>query len=238
MFHTIFYEPIYNLLVAILNIAPLHDVGIAIVGVTLIVKLILLPINISSLRMQHVMKKLEPEMSKIKEIQKKNPQEGTRLTMELYKKEKVNPFASLLGFIIQLPVIIALYFVCSRGLQYDASSLYSFITFPDTLHTYAFGLFDVTKRNIIIAILAGISSYVLARRQTSTMATEKKHPKDETFQDQFMKSMRLQILYVLPIIIVFTAAVFPSAIGLYWIVSNVINYGQDVYVKRKLAHLN
>ena len=59
MFNTFFYEPLYNLVAFVLTITPLHDIGIAIIIVTLIVKTILTPINISALRTQYVMKKLE-----------------------------------------------------------------------------------------------------------------------------------------------------------------------------------
>lgn len=237
MFHTLFYEPIYNLLVVVLNIVPLHDIGAAIVIVTFIVKGILLPLNLSALRGQYLMKRVEGEMKAIKEKHKNEPQEVSKKTMEVYKREKINPFSSLFVIIIQIPIFFALYFVFSKGMHADAESLYSFVTFPDTLHLNAFGLFDVTQKNVIIAVLAGISSYFLARRQTESMSSVKKDIKEETFQDQFMKSMKIQLLYVLPVIITFSAAVLPSALGLYWFVSNVIGYGQDVYMKNKLAHL-
>lgn len=237
MFHTLFYEPIYNLLVVILTIIPLHDIGAAIVIVTLIVKAILLPLNLSALRTQYLMKRLEPEMNKIKELQKTQPQEASKMMIALYKKEKVNPFASLFTVILQIPIFFALYFVFSKGLQSDADSLYSFVTFPETLHTLAFGLFDVTQKNTPLAILVGISSYILARRQTIGMVV-KKEKHEESFQDHFMKSMKIQLLYVLPVIIAVSSAVLPSALGLYWFVSNVIGYLQDVYMKNKLAHLH
>ncbi|MFA6608549.1 MAG: YidC/Oxa1 family membrane protein insertase [Candidatus Paceibacterota bacterium] len=236
MFHTLFYEPIYNLLVVVLTYTPLHDIGAAIVIVTLIVKLILLPLNLSALRSQYLMKRLEPEMNKIKEMQKTNPQEASRKMVELYKLEKINPLSSLLAVIIQIPIFFALYFVFSKGLYSDLSSIYSFVTFPETLHTMAFGLFDVTKKNIIIAIFAGLSSYALARRQTDSMVS-KKEAHEESFQDHFMKSMKIQLLYVLPIIITVSASVLPSALALYWFISNVTGYAQDVYMKKKLAHL-
>ena len=85
--------------------------------------------------------------------------------------------------------------------------------------------------------LAGISSYILARRQTSTMNPSNKKGNEESFQDQFMKSMKIQLLYVLPLIITFSAVALPSALALYWFVSNMISYLQDVYMKNKLAHL-
>ena len=235
MFHTLFYEPIYNLLVVVLTIVPLHDIGAAIVVVTLIVKLLLLPLNLSALRTQYMMKKVEKEMNTIKELQKKNPQEASQKMMALYKREKINPFSSLFAMILQMPIIFALYRVFSKGLVADPLSLYSFVHFPEKLHTYAFGLFDVTQKNLIIAILAGISSYFLARRQTQSMTTDL--GAEESFQHQFMKSMKVQLLYVLPVIIVFSGAVLPSALALYWFISNWVSYAQDIYMKKKLAHL-
>lgn len=236
MFDTFFYEPVYNLIVVILNIVPLHDIGTAIVIVTLIVKGLLLPLNLSALRTQYMMKKIEPEMKRIKELQKKDPTAASKQMIELYRKDKINPFSSLFAMILQIPVFFALYFVFLKGLSSDPDSLYSFVTFPETLHTYAFGMFDVTQKNIFVAVLAGISSYFLAIRQTEGMGEPTKD-KEASFQDQFMKSMKLQMLYVLPVIITFSAAILPSALALYWLVSNIASYGLDVYMKRKLAHL-
>ena len=139
--------------------------------------------------------------------------------------------------IIQIPIFFALYFVFSKGLFNDPKSIYSFVTFPATLHHVAFGIFDVTQKNVFVALFAGVSSYFLARRQTQTMTSTKKDSHEESFKDQFMKSMKIQMLYVLPIIITFSASILPSALALYWFVSNTASYGLDVYMKRKLAHL-
>lgn len=234
MFHTLFYEPLYNLIAFLLQVMPMHDIGLAVIAITCIVKGVLFPLNMSALRSQLVMKKLEGEMKSIKELYSKNPQESSKKMMELYKREGVNPFASLLVIIIQIPILLALYFVISKGLHADADSLYSFITFPDTLHTMAFGVLDVTKHSLVIAILTGISSYVLAKRQTATMI-QVKESKDETFQDHFMKSMRIQLLYVLPVIIAVSSYVLPAALGLYWITGNVLGIFQDMYAKKKLT---
>ncbi len=236
MFHTIFYEPVYNLIVIVLNLVPLHDIGAAIIIVTLIVKGLLLPLNLSALRTQYMMKKIEPEMKKIKELQKKDPQAASKQMVELYRRDKINPFSSLFAVILQIPLFFALYFVFSKGLFNDPQSLYSFVSFPETLHTYAFGLFDVKEKNIVVAILAGVSSFLLARRQTEGMGTTKTD-KEESFQDSFLKSMRIQMLYVLPAIVAFSGVFLPSALALYWFVSNMTSYGLDVYMKNKLAHL-
>ena len=116
----------------------------------------------------------------------------------------------------------------------DPNSIYSFVKFPENLHTEALGVLDVTKRSLVIAVLTSLSSYVLARRQTTAMVTNKTSS-EESFQDHFMKSMRVQMLYVLPIIIGFSAYVLPAALGIYWITSNVLSYLQDVYIKHHIS---
>ncbi|MEN9551805.1 MAG: hypothetical protein RI935_182 [Candidatus Parcubacteria bacterium] len=234
MFNTFFYEPLYNLVALVLSIVPLHDIGISIIIVTIIVKLLLTPINISALRTQYLMKKLEGEMQEIKTLQKKNPQEAAQKMVAMYKREKINPFSSIFGMILQIPIFIALYFVFANGLTENKEALYPFITFPEKLHTLAFGIFDVTQKNIVVAVLAGLASYVLARRQTSSMVSQ---GEEGSFQEHLMKSMRIQLLYVIPVIVAVSGAFLPSALALYWLVSSMVTYGQDVYVKNKLAHL-
>lgn len=232
MFHTLFYEPIYNLLVFALTIIPLHDVGFAIILVTCFVKGILLPLNLSATRSQYALRAVEGEMKAIKEQTKNNPQEASKKMMEIYKREGINPFSSLFVVIIQIPIFLALYFVFSKGLKMDSDSLYSFLSFPEKLHTLAFGILDVTSKNIFIAVTTALTAYFLARRQTTTMVSQK-HPKDESFQDHLMKSMKVQLLYVLPVIIGVSAAVLPAAIGLYWTTSNILGIFQDAYIKKK-----
>lgn len=233
MFHTFFYEPVYNLLVLFLNIVPMHDIGLSIVLVTCFVKGILLPLNVKAMRGQHILKKLDP---RIKELQKKhshNKQEASMKVMELYKEEKINPFASILVVIIQIPIFIALYLVFFKGMQADSNSIYSFISFPEILHNNAFGFLDVTSKSIFVGLLTSISSYFLAVRQTAGMVSKKPHH-ELTFQEQFSKSMSVQLKYVLPLVIGFSATVLPAALGIYWITSNVLGVFQDIYIKNLL----
>lgn len=235
MFHTIFYEPIYNLLVFFLNVIPLHDVGASIVLVTCVVKGILFPLNVSAVRGQHALKKVEGEIKKVRELHKNDPQTSGTKMMEIYKREKINPLTSIITMALQIPVFIALYLVFSKGIHVDTNSLYSFISFPENLQTEAFGILDVTKKNILVGILTGISAFILAKRQASNLdIKEDKHKKGEpSFQESFQQSLKIQILYVFPVIILFTASVLPSAIGVYWITSNILGVAQDFYIKKK-----
>ncbi len=108
-----FYNPIYNLFVALLTFLPGHSLGWAILIITLIVRLILLVPQHHMLQSQ---KKLQVIQPKIKELQKKHKDDQAKLGMEmleLYKKEKVNPMGSCLPLIIQMPILIGLYWVIS-----------------------------------------------------------------------------------------------------------------------------
>jgi uncharacterized membrane protein (DUF106 family) len=116
------YKPIYNLFVALLTFLPGHSLGWAIVIITLIVRLILL---VPQHHMLESQKKLQIIQPKIKELQKKHKDDQSKLGMEmleLYKKEKVNPMGSCLPLIIQMPILIGLYWVIS-GIN-DGSNLY------------------------------------------------------------------------------------------------------------------
>jgi YidC/Oxa1 family membrane protein insertase len=218
-----------------LNVVPLHDVGAAIIIVTAIVKGILLPLNISAVRSQHALKKVDAEIKKVRELHKNDPQTSGTKMMEIYKREKINPLSSIFTMLIQIPIILALYFVFRDGLSEDVNSLYSFIKFPETLHTLAFGILDVTKKNILIGIITGVSAYLLARRQAESMVvdTQKNKKKEPSFQESFQESLRVQILYVFPVIILFTASFLPAALGLYWTTSNILGIAQDYYIKSK-----
>ena len=158
--------------------------------------------------------------------------------MEIYKREKINPLSSIFTIILQIPVFIALYLVFSKGITLDTNSIYSFVSFPENLHTKAFGILDVTNKNIIVGLLTGITAYLLARRQAADMVTptEKNKKSEPSFQESFQQSLKVQILYVFPVVILFTASFLPSAIGVYWITSNLLGIAQDYYIKKKYIY--
>jgi hypothetical protein len=123
----IVYNPIYNLFVALLTFLPGHSLGWSIVVITIIVRMILLVPQHHMLQSQ---KKLQVIQPKIKELQKKYKDDQSKLGMEmleLYKKEKVNPMGSCLPLIIQMPILIGLYWVIS-GIS-DSSNFYHLYDF-------------------------------------------------------------------------------------------------------------
>jgi YidC/Oxa1 family membrane protein insertase len=157
MFHTIFFVPLYNALIGLTTLFG-GSLGLAVIGLTLVVKLILSPLSHLSIKSQIEQKKLQPL---IDEIKKKYPdqKEQSAKMMDLYKEHKTNPFAGCLLILLQLPVIIALYRVFLAGATVNPGDLYSFIPAPATVHGAFLGI-SMTGRSILLAILAGVSQFV------------------------------------------------------------------------------
>ncbi|MDD2758598.1 MAG: membrane protein insertase YidC, partial [Patescibacteria group bacterium] len=141
LFHTILYQPIFNFFVGLYNIIPGHDVGLVIIIITILVRVIVYPLTSSSIRAQKSMQDLQPKIEAVKKEFAADQQKQAAALMQLYKDNKVNPFASCLPLLIQLPVLIALYMVMRDGLMADkfSTELYSFVTNPGKLNAISFG---------------------------------------------------------------------------------------------------
>lgn len=235
MFNTLFLQPIYNTVLFFINIIPSHDIGIAIILTTLLVKIILLPLNLSSQRSTYLMKEVQIEIEEIKVKYKDDKKKLTEETMALYKKKKINPFSSILTLIIQIPVFFALYFVFRDGVIFKENLIYSFIHFPVSLKHLAFGFMDLTQKYWFLGVLTGITMYIFSKRQADAFKSVKEDKNAEpSFKTVFAKNMQMQMTYFLPVISGISAAMFPAVIGLYWVTNNILNIFQDIYIKRKL----
>jgi len=232
-FHTIFYQPIYNLSVFFIELFPGHSFGLAVIATTILVKLVLYPLTKKAIITQLKMREIEPQMAAIKVKHKDNREALARATMELYRSAKLNPFAGIIALIIQLPVIIALYLIIYKaGLpEIKLDLLYSFINPPEAV-SMQFLMFDMASKSWILAILAGITQFIQAYL---TMPTPPKRPAGSppSFQDDFARSMSLQMKYILPIVIVFIGHSLSAAVALYFLVSNIFTIGQELYIRRK-----
>lgn len=240
MFHHLFYEPVYNLLVVLLNIVPNKDVGIAIILTTIIIKIILLPLNLKAQRGQYLMREIQGQINDIKEKYKGDTKKYSEEIMKLYKEKDISPFTSIFLLLIQIPIFFALFFVFKYDIKLDNNSIYSFVSFPESVKTLAFGLFDLSKNYWWIGVLSGVSMFIFSKRQTTTMNrinevfNKKKANSEETFADIFAKNMSFQMVYFLPVISGVAASYLPSALGVYWITSNILNILQDIYIKKKI----
>jgi YidC/Oxa1 family membrane protein insertase len=127
MFTTLIAQPIFNLLVAIYALLPGHNFGLAIIIFTIIIRLLLWPLVKKQLHQTKVMRKVQPELKKIKQQTKGDRQREAQLTMELYKERGIKPMASIGVLLLQLPILLALY-----------SGLNRVIKDPHQLHDFAY----------------------------------------------------------------------------------------------------
>jgi YidC/Oxa1 family membrane protein insertase len=233
----IIYTPLYNSLVVLLDILPGADIGLAIIILTLIVKLLLYPLSKKSTIMQVKMKKHEAELAKIKE-KHKDQKEQAMAMMEFYKKYEINPFSSIFTLLIQIPIIYSLYYIFVRsGLPVvNTDLLYSFVKAPDVISTTLLGFIDVAGKSLWLALLAGITSF-LQMRLSSASNMQNLNAEAGSFGDALSKTMSFQMKFIMPAIVFLISWRISGAVALYWAVGNVITIVQDYYTKKKLATL-
>jgi YidC/Oxa1 family membrane protein insertase len=152
--------------------------------------------------------------------------------MEIYKKNSLNPFASLLVVIIQIPIILALFWVFKASFSFDPKLLYSFVHIPDQVSTLFLGFIDITAKSWFFAALVALTQFI--QMKISLPPTPASSGKGN-FSDDFQRSMNLQMKYFMPALIGFVAASLPVAISLYWVTSNVFAIGQELFVRRKIV---
>ena len=238
LWNNFLYEPLYNALVFLVSIVPGGDVGIALIILTILVKLVLFPLTKKSIISQARLKQLEPEINKIKKSESSKEAQAKK-TMELYKVNKVNPFSGCLTILIQLPIIIALYYVFLKGLTFDHDAVYSFLKFPQSINMKFLGLVDMASRNVVLAILAGLSQFIQVKLSTSFVKqvpplVGKDGKTERNFSTELTKSMNTQMKYVLPVFITIISLQVSAAVALYWCASNVFTIFQEILVRRHM----
>lgn len=229
------FVPLYNLLIWLTNIIPGADLGLAIITLTLLVKILIFPLYSTSVRTQLKMKAVESEIRAIKENNKDNLPEQSRLTLELYRREKINPFSSFLVLFIQIPIIISLFYVFQESFTIQKDLIYSFISIPQYLNTNFLGFVELTlSHNIILAFLTGVTQYLQVSLSLPKREKTSKTNSSPSFGQDLAKSMDVQMRYVMPVITGVIAFTLPSAISLYWITSNLFSAIYEVVVIKKI----
>lgn len=234
LFYKLFYNPLYNGLIFLIDVLPIKDVGIAVVLFTIFIKLVLFPLTKSSLITQIKMRALEPEMKALREKYKDNREELARKTMEFYRNNNIKPFSSFLLVLIQFPIILGLYLVFLKaGLpNVNTDILYSFVTAPTGISMYFLGLIDIVKPSIILGAIAAITQYIQARLSFPPVVKKTDGSKN-SFGEDLAHSMSVQMKYVFPAIIFFASFKFSGAIALYWLTGNLFTIGQEIYLRKK-----
>ncbi|KND51213.1 MAG: YidC/Oxa1 family membrane protein insertase [Parcubacteria bacterium C7867-001] len=237
-FHQFLYVPIYNLLVFLVGIMPGGDIGLSVIVATLIVKIIIMPLSLAAVRTQKMMKIIEPKVKKIQEELKDDKEKQARELFAVYKKYKIKPLASFLTLLIQIPILISLYWVFSTEIlpQADLSLLYSFVHLPASASPLFLGLFPVAASSIALALIAGLSQLVQAYVAIPLPPAPSKDAA-ASMQAEFGRALALQARFIIPILIG-VVAYTSGAIALYFITSNIVMLLQEFIVRQgKLPEL-
>jgi YidC/Oxa1 family membrane protein insertase len=239
-FNEVLYRPLFNALVLLYEYVPGADFGIAIIILTVLIKLLFYPLGTKSIKSQKSLSEIQPKIKEIQEKYKDDKEKQTRETLELYKREKISPFSGCLPLLIQLPVLIAMYRVFWGGLDPSRLSLlYSFVPSPGEINAIFLGFIDLSKstsfiadngvkiylwQNIILVLLVGIAQFLQIRFIT---------PKTKKKASDFSSQMQKQMMYFMPAFMVVILWRLPSALALYIITTTIFTIIQQYVITKK-----
>ncbi len=184
-----------------------NNYGIAIIMLTVIVKIVTLPLTLKGMTSMKAMSKLQPEMQKIKEKFKDNPQKMNQATMELYKEHKVNPLSGCLPLVIQIPIFFALYKALLLAIELKGAPFFGWIV-------------DLSMKDpyYITPIIMGITMFV-QQKMTPTTADP----------------MQQKIFLIMPVVFTFLFLNFPSGLVIYWLTNNVLTIIQQYVINKRAS---
>ena len=245
LFNTILYRPLLNFLVLLYKYVPGHDFGIAIILLTVIVKLLLYPLGSKAIKSQKNLAEIQPKIKEIQEKYKDDKEKQTRALMEFYKEAKVNPFSGCLPVLIQLPILIALYRVFWQGFQAEHISkfLYGFMPRIDSINASFLGIIDLSRSwfvesngvkqylwpNIILIILVALAQFWQTKSLSPAIKPVKKKESD------FSGMMQKQMQYFMPVFTGLILFSLPSAVALYWLANTLFSIAQQRFILKKQA---
>ncbi len=232
LFNAILYQPLFNFLIWLYNILPRHDIGLAIIILTVLIKLILYPFSLQALRAQKALAELQPKIEELKTKYKDRKDLMTQEMMKLYQDNKVNPLSSCLPILIQLPFLIAVYQVFIKGLgSQGLENLYPFVANPGHINAISMGFLDLAKPNLILAILAGAAQFWQAKMMPRQGPSKNHVPGSR--DESVTAMMNKQMLYFMPIITVLIGASLPGGLTFYWFLTTLLSVGQQYLYFRK-----
>jgi YidC/Oxa1 family membrane protein insertase len=221
-------QPVFNALIVLVQTIPGRDFGVAVILLTLIIRFASYPLGAKAVHAQKKFAELQPKIKELQEKYKDKKQEQTKAMLELYREAKINPLASFLPLLIQLPIFIVLYQIFSHGLHEEQFSiLYSFVAAPETIDPTFLGFLNLNEKSIPIALVAGVLQFVQLKQ-----ASPKKTKKNKGDKPDVAQLMQTQMPYIFPALIIWIAASLPSAFGLYLIATTVFSIWQHWFITR------
>ena len=227
LFHLALTQPLFNLLVVLYKYVTVEDLGLAIILLTVIVRLLLYPVFYKGLKSQTLIQKIQPEVQRVQKQFKDDKQKQAEQLMALYKENKVNPFSSLLYVLIQLPILIAVYRIFFHGLTTDTfTNLYSFVSAPATVSHIFLGVIDIAKPSIVIVVIAALAQYWQSRLSIAKQS------------NQGQSGMQRAMVYMAPLLTLLVLPRLSAAVGLYWATSALFSVAQQYLINKQLYGAN
>lgn len=244
LWNTFLYIPILNLLVLSYKLL-FSNIGLAIVFMTLLIKVVTHPFTKSSLEIAKKQKELQPKINELKE-KYKDKTEFAQKQMDLFKENGINPAAGCLPQIIQLVIVIALYQVFTHLLNTNGVNTLEInnLTYNFNILKFSegqfigteFGYLDLHKADpyFVLPVLAAITQFVMSKMMMpANEKLEKLAEKTPDKTDDLMYNMQSQMTYMMPIMTLVIGSNMPSGLVLYWFISTVLSIIQYKYINVK-----
>ncbi len=212
------------------------SLGWSIIFFTLILRSLLLPLTIPSLRAADRMKKIQPELNKLKKKHEGDNKRIQAAQMELYKKYNVNPLAGCLPQLVQLGILIVLYRILIdflnhtefNGATIDPTFLWLNLSQPDPYYILAV-VAAASQLFLSFMIAPGAEKRDIVPNKSKKKKVQEENKKEEDFSEM-AASMQQQMLYIMPLMTGVLAARFPSGLALYWVMTTLFSIGQQYYI--------
>jgi YidC/Oxa1 family membrane protein insertase len=225
-------DTIYGSLQGIGWVETIGAYGVAIILVTIIIRLLLAPLQqfqlITQRRSMAEQRKLAPEVAELRKKHKKDPQKLNAEMMKLYREHGVNPLGGLVGcapLVVQIPVLTALYYVF-RGAHVTAPHFLfvpNLMALPSATHLLT-GLPIPALAYLVFPLLAAATTFVQSKMLQQPVAP------NPTEQEQQTQQMQRTMVYISPLMIAVFALQVPAGLGLYWFIGNVVGIIQQSFV--------
>lgn len=220
-FFNILAKPLLIVMNTIHNVIP--NYGIAIILLTIIIKVLFWPLGTKSYKSMNKMKKVQPLMSEIREKYKDDKQRINKETMALYKTYKVNPASGCLPLLVQMPIFLALYRMLYQAIELRHAPFVGWIndlSAPDRLLEFDFAI-PMMQEPYGIPMLTVImgASFLLQQKMTPTTGDP----------------MQAKMMMLMPIFMTVIFINFPAGLVLYMFVNNIISMGQQYYIQKKFS---
>lgn len=206
-----------------------RNYGVAIILLTILVKICLIPLSKKSMDSTAKMTALQPKIDDIKKRYPDDPQAQNQAIAKLYQEEKINPMGSCIPMLIQFPIFIALYGLLNKNFDLRGAMFIPGwipdLSVPDTVYTLPFSIPLLGPRIHLLPIIYTVSM-IFSMKITQTANTA-----------QGQKGMMIFMTYGMPIIFFFVLYNAPSGLLIYWTVTNFISIGQQIWTNRRKGRI-